>query len=162
MTAEQKDALEFDEVISLISNKVFIIDTPALKDANGKLISGGFDFLSTLISFTSGKVHFISTGQETHEDLNKWIHLWQIPSNQFFISQQVYNPSESVIKLVQGLSRPNPGQVIVLTNSSEFEESITKECSQVFRVIKVDNRADDFGYHKVWLEFHNPEFWKKQ
>ncbi len=163
MTAEiAKIELGLHEVERLIPDYVFIVDVPALKGKTGELISGGSGFLNTLLSLTFGKVHFVSTDKESHVDLNKWIDLWLISTNQFFIRPHVWNPKEPVIKLVQGLNRSNPDRVIVLTHSPKLEKSIIKQCPEVFKIMKVDKDVPDFNYHKVWLQFHDPNFWTKK
>ena len=162
MTIEQVKELDFDEVRRLILDKVFVIDTLALQDNNGALINGGFTFINTLLSFTLGKVHFISTKKESHHELNRWIDRWHISSHQLFMRPQIWDPKESALKLIKGVSASDSGGVIVLTPSSKLEKSVVKQCPQVFKIMKVDNNAVDFNYHKVWLQFHEPSFWNKK
>ena len=162
MTIERVKELGFDEVRRLILDKVFVIDALALQDNNGALINGGFTFINTLLSFTLGKVHFISTKKESHQELSRWIDRWHISSHQLFMRPQIWDPKESALKLIKGVSASDNGGVIVLTHSSKLEQSIVKKCPEVFKVMKVDKEAHNFNYHRVWLQFHDPNFWDKK
>lgn len=162
MTIENSKELGFDEVKAHILDKVFVIDIQALKDKKDALINGGFTFLNTLHSFTFGKIYFVSTKRESVEKLNEWIDHWHISSHQLFMRPQIWDPKESKSDLINGLNASHPGQIIVLTNSQKFEKEVATCCPEVFKIMKVDNKRPDFNYHKVWFEFHDPNFWIKK
>lgn len=159
MTTEMGRELSFDEVKRNMFNKTFVIDIAALKSKDGAIINGAFTFLSTITNFTLGKVYYVSSMNEDTRDLSRWIDRWKISSQQLFILPQVCGSDKPVLKLLSGLSASDGCSLIVLTKSSMFAKSITKEHIPVFKVMKVDLKKLDFNYHKVWFQFHDPEFW---
>lgn len=159
MTAETRRELSFDEVKRHMFDKTFVIDASALKGKDDELIGGAFTFLTTITNFTFGKVYYVSSTNEDTVDLSRWIDRWKMSTQQLFMLPQVWGSDKPVLKLLSGLSKADGCSLVVLTKSSMFAKSIASELIPVFKIMKVNSKKPDFNYHKVWFQFHDPEFW---
>ena len=149
--------LDFKEVERLVSESTFVIDILALQDKQKNLINGGYNFLSTIIHWTLGKVFFVSSIDQQSDQIMDWINKWRISSNPFFMREQVWGKEKSPLNLINGLGASD-NKLVLVTGSNNFVDNIS---SARMKIMRVDKEAQGFSYHKQWMNFHDPDFWNQ-